>query len=70
MPQGDAVADIYDAAAARARSPASQGDVEFLSWDGNPKLNIILRPHPLGVLVDYRLLAWNYPGSAHRTSSS
>jgi hypothetical protein len=62
VPQGDAVADIY-AQPLQGLISASQGDVEFLSWDGNPKLNTA-RLHPLGVMVDYRLLAWNYPAGA------
>jgi hypothetical protein len=39
---------------------ASQGDVWFLSWDGNPTA-LAGRPHPLGVAVETRGLAWNYP---------
>jgi hypothetical protein len=62
VPQGDAVANIY-APPLQGLISASQGDVEFLSWDGNPKLNTG-RLHPLGVMVDYRLLAWNFPAGA------
>ncbi len=62
VPQGDAVANIY-AQPLQGLISASQGDVEFISWDGNPKLNTA-RLHPLGVMVDYRLLAWNYPAGA------
>ena len=39
---------------------ASQGDVWFLTWDGNPTA-LAGRPHPLGVAVETRGLAWNYP---------
>ena len=39
---------------------ASQGDVYFLYWDGNPT-SLAGRPHPLGVAVETRGLAWNYP---------
>ena len=39
---------------------ASQGDVWFVTWDGNPTL-IAGRPHPLGVAVESRGLGWNYP---------
>jgi hypothetical protein len=39
---------------------ASQGDVWFLTWDGNPTAQAG-RPHPLGVAVETRGLAWNYP---------
>jgi hypothetical protein len=39
---------------------ASQGDVYFMSWDGNPTA-LAGRPHPLGVAVETRGLAWNFP---------
>ncbi|MEO7986417.1 MAG: T9SS type A sorting domain-containing protein [Gemmatimonadales bacterium] len=39
---------------------ASQGDVWFMTWDGNPAKNSG-RPHPLGVAVETRGLAWNFP---------
>ena len=39
---------------------ASQGDVWFVTWDGNPSL-LAGRPHPLGVAVESRGLGWNYP---------
>lgn len=39
---------------------ASQGDVWFMTWDGNPTL-IAGRQHPLGVVVESRGLGWNYP---------
>jgi hypothetical protein len=42
------------------RRQASQGDVWWMSWDGNPKLNAG-RSHPLGVLVETRGMGWNYP---------
>ena len=38
---------------------ASQGDVYFLSWDGNP--SSLRSTHPLGVMVKTRGLAWNFP---------
>jgi hypothetical protein len=44
----------------RGRTNASQGDVWFLTWDGDPTL-IGGRPHPLGVLVETRGLGWNFP---------
>ncbi|MDQ3207881.1 MAG: hypothetical protein M3Q37_04670, partial [Gemmatimonadota bacterium] len=44
----------------RGRTSASQGDVWWLSWDGNPG-QITGRPHPLGVLVEQRGMAWNFP---------
>jgi len=42
------------------RVQASQGDVWFMSWDGNPSLNAG-RKHPLGVVVETRGMGWNYP---------
>jgi hypothetical protein len=42
------------------RTQASQGDVWFMSWDGNPSLNAG-RKHPLGVVVETRGMGWNYP---------
>ncbi|MGH7594008.1 MAG: hypothetical protein ACRELE_09200, partial [Gemmatimonadales bacterium] len=62
VPQGDDVANIYSPALQGLLS-ASQGDAHFISWEGNPAFNIS-RSHPLGILVDYRLLAWNYPAGA------
>ena len=44
----------------RGAISASQGDVWFVTWDGNPNL-IAGRPHPLGVAVESRGLGWNYP---------
>jgi len=42
------------------RISASQGDVWFMSWEGNPSLKAG-RAHPLGVAVETRGLGWNYP---------
>ncbi len=39
---------------------ASQEDVWARYWDGDPNKNAG-RPHPLGVLVEERGLAWNFP---------
>ena len=39
---------------------ASEGDAWWMTWDGNPDL-IVGRPHPLGIAVEGRALAWNYP---------
>jgi hypothetical protein len=44
----------------RGRVNASQGDVWFLTWDGDPTLSGG-RPHPLGILVESRGLGWNFP---------
>jgi hypothetical protein len=62
VPQGDFVADLY-AQPLQGLVSASQGDVHFIAWEGNPAFNRN-RLHPLGVLVDYRMLAWNYPAGA------
>jgi hypothetical protein len=44
------------------RISASEGDVWWLSWDGNPGL-VAGRPHPLGVVMEVRGLEWNVPGA-------
>jgi hypothetical protein len=44
----------------QGRASVSEGDAWWLMWDGNPAL-LAGRNHPLGVLVDVRALAWNYP---------
>jgi hypothetical protein len=62
VPQGDSAASVYDPALQGLLS-ASQGDVHFIAWEGNPNFSNS-RIHPLGILVDYRLLAWNYPAGA------
>ncbi len=62
VPQGDFVADLY-ATPLQGLVSASQGDVHFIAWEGNPAFSTG-RTHPLGILVDYRLLAWNYPAGA------
>src|SRR5438552_1194989 len=50
---------LYDGALIGHKA-ASQEDVWARYWDGDPNLNAG-RKHPLGVLVDERGLAWNYP---------
>lgn len=42
------------------RKAASQQDTWIRYWDGNPQANAG-RKHPLGVLVDQRGMAWNFP---------
>ena len=44
----------------QGQKTASQGDVWWLTWDGNPAF-IAGRKHPLGVLVETRIMGWNYP---------
>src|SRR4051812_14254341 len=56
---GDSVSSNYDPLL-QGQVSASQGDVYFLSWDGNPS-RISGRTHPMGVVVETRGLAWNYP---------
>ena len=59
VPSGDANQDLFFPLL-RGRAAASQGDVWWLSWDGNPSLTAG-RPHPLGILVEQRGMGWNYP---------
>jgi hypothetical protein len=42
------------------RSNVSQQDLWVRSWDGNPNL-LSGRTHPMGVLVEMRGMAWNFP---------
>ena len=44
----------------RGRVAASEGDVWWLTWDGNPLLND-QRLHPLGLVLEQRGMAWNTP---------
>ena len=39
---------------------ASQGDLWFLNWEGNPT-RLESRSHPMGVVVETRALGWNFP---------
>jgi hypothetical protein len=59
VPQGDAVEEIFNPLL-RGRVSASQGDVWWLSWDGNPAQNAG-REHPLGIVVEQRGMGWNFP---------
>jgi len=59
VPQGDAGEENFNALL-RGRASASQGDVWFMSWEGNPNLSAG-RNHPLGILVEQRGMGWNYP---------
>jgi hypothetical protein len=59
VPLGDANADLFFPLL-QGRTAASQGDVWWLSWDGNPTQSAG-RPHPLGVLVEQRGMGWNFP---------
>ena len=46
----------------QGKRTASDGDAWWLMWEGNPALNAG-RPHPLGVLVETRVMGWNSGGS-------
>jgi hypothetical protein len=59
VPFGDTNADLFFPLL-QGRTAASQGDVWWLSWDGNPGL-VAGRPHPLGILVEQRGMGWNFP---------
>jgi hypothetical protein len=59
VPSGDSNADLFFPLL-QGRTAASQGDVWWLSWDGNPGLTAG-RPHPLGILVEQRGMGWNFP---------
>ncbi len=64
VPFGDAAADLFSplltGTAADRKVQASQGDIWFMSWDGDPAQNAG-RNHPLGVVVETRGMGWNFP---------
>jgi hypothetical protein len=59
VPVGDPSETLYNPLL-RGRPSASQGDVWFVSWEGNPSFSAG-RKHPLGILVEQRGLGWNFP---------
>lgn len=59
VPQGDASEELFDPLL-RGRMSASQGDVWFMSSEADPGLNAA-RPHPLGIIAEYRVMGWNFP---------
>ena len=59
VPEGDPSAALFDPSL-RGRPSASEGDIWTLMWEGDPDLSAG-RPHPLGIAVETRGLAWNYP---------
>jgi hypothetical protein len=70
VPNGDAEADLFNdllrtdpsnASNPACRKSASQGDIWFLTWDGNPTLGVGARQHPLGIAVETRGMGWNFP---------
>ena len=63
VPSGDPTEAYFDPLL-RGTPSASQGDVWWVSWDGNPEKTDEFgtsRPHPLGVLLEQRGMAWNGP---------
>ncbi len=52
-------ADLFDEVLLD-RTAASQQDSWVAYWDGDPA-KLALRPHPMGILVEQRTLAWNFP---------
>ncbi|MEP7325239.1 MAG: hypothetical protein ABI836_04750, partial [Gemmatimonadota bacterium] len=59
VPLGDNQAALFDPLL-QGRGSASQGDVWWLAWDGNPGL-LSGRKHPLGLVVETRGMGWNFP---------
>lgn len=59
VPSGDDGEDIFYPVL-RGRVSASQGDVWFMSWEGDPSTGGG-RPHPMGIAVEARGMGWNYP---------
>ena len=55
----DEADNLYDPLL-RGLTAASQGDLWWLTWDGRPRVDRG-RQHPLGILVEHRAMAWNYP---------
>ena len=72
VPFGDASADLFNPLLTTdptetsgtysypCRKSASQGDIWFVSWEGNPAFRAG-RKHPIGVLVETRGMGWNFP---------
>jgi len=61
-PNGAVVRDtaIYNSVL-NGRNSISQEDLWVRTWDGNPAFTGSARTHPMGVLVEERGLAWNFP---------
>ena len=59
VPSAGAGAGLFTPAL-RGRASASQGDLWWLSWEGDPR-QAAGRPHPLGVVAEHRVMGWNYP---------
>jgi hypothetical protein len=56
---GDASGELF-APALQGQIAASPGDAWFIYWEGDPS-NLASRAHPLGILVEQRVLGWNFP---------
>lgn len=59
VPSTGPSSDFYDNLL-KGRVAASQGDIWYLTWEGDPGLNAG-RPHPLGIMAEVRGFGWNYP---------
>ncbi|MES2123937.1 MAG: hypothetical protein V4503_04530 [Gemmatimonadota bacterium] len=59
VPSDGAAASLFDPSL-RGRVSASEGDVWYLAWEGDPASNTG-RPHPLGIAIEVRVLGWNGP---------
>ncbi len=59
VPQGDDSEELFNPLL-RGRVSASQGDVWFVATEADPGLSAG-RPHPLGIVAEYRVMGWNYP---------
>ena len=59
VPSGDPSAAYYDPSL-QGLTNASEGDAYWITWDGDPTL-LNGRPHPLGLVVEFRVMGWNYP---------
>ena len=55
----DAQGALFDPAL-QGSIAASQGDLWFINWEGNPT-RLESRSHPMGVAVETRALGWNFP---------
>ena len=63
VPEGDASQELFNPVLRQPpRASASQGDVWWLTWEGNRAVaSFAARPHPLGVLLEQRGMGWNFP---------
>jgi hypothetical protein len=59
VPLGDASQEFFDPTL-RGAVAASQGDLWFVSWEGDAS-QTASRAHPLGVAIETRVMAWNFP---------